>query len=153
MINPTMCFDYSHIIGWILSPVVALKATFSAAQQALVKIEQCFVDLIYIVVILQNKEFNDPVEGAGLGQGIACPANQVPGFLQIQLQGDGKGNRCGLGRIIALYIHNFGEQPTVYIGLPVNFRIFLSGTVYVFQRRILKSHIILLQEFLQINKT
>ena len=47
------------------------------AQQTLIKLIQCNVDLHHVVIALFDEVTDDQVEFAAIGQGIACSTDQV----------------------------------------------------------------------------
>ena len=95
----------------------------------MVKIEQCFVDFVNIVVSVDDVVFDDPVKGAGMGQRVAGSSNQVLGFLQTQFQCDGKGNGSGLGRIVVGIVADLGKQLSVDICPLIDFRVLFPSSV------------------------
>ena len=94
------------------------------SQQALVKRKQGFVDGEDIVVFLLDEILDDDVELTAAAQRKTGTGNKVLRFLQIQLQGDGKGDCRCLGRLVVWVVADLGKQFAVHIGLFVDLRIF-----------------------------
>ena len=109
--------------------MVARQATFSSAQQALVKLKEHQIDLIDIVSFMYDKIFDDNIEFAASGQCISGSANEILSIIQIKLQSYSKCQGSCFGRFVSGIVLNFREQLTVDIGLLVYFRILLSGFV------------------------
>ena len=67
-----------------------LPGDFLATKQALIKLIQRNIDLHHVVIALLDEVADDQVEFAAVGQGVACSADQILGFFQIQFQSNGK---------------------------------------------------------------
>ena len=89
--------------------MVAWEATFLGTQQALVKFKQHHIDLINVIPLMGDEILNDDVELIAPGQSIASPAYEISGFLQIQLQCDGKCHSCCLGGLVLRIVPDLGE--------------------------------------------
>ena len=98
-----------------------------AAKQCLIKFVQGNIDLHDVVVFLLNEVADDQVEFAAVGQGEACPADEITGLLQIQLQSQGKGNGGLLGGLVIQIAADLGKVLLGEIGLLVDFRILFPG--------------------------
>ena len=109
--------------------MVARQATFSSAQQALVKLKEHQIDLIDIVSFMYDKIFDDNIEFAASGQCISGSANEILSIIQIKLQSYSTCQGSCCGRFVSGIVLNFREQLTVDVGLLVYFRILLSGFV------------------------
>ena len=98
----------------------------SSPQQALIELIQRNVDLHHVILLPLDKIPDDEVEGAAVGQGVAGPADQVPGPLQIQLQRQCQGDGRGLGGPGIGVVDDLGEQLLGNVGALVDGRIFQS---------------------------
>ena len=70
------------------------------SEQALVKDEQCFIDLKDVVVSVLNEILNDDVKLIRVREGKARLHEHFFRFVQRQLKRDSKGKRSGLGRFV-----------------------------------------------------
>jgi len=102
--------------------VVAFRTT-PGSQQGLVKGKQGFVDFVDVVIFGIDEILDNQIKGVAVGQGIAGPPQQIMGFVQIQLQGNGKGDgRCLAGAVV-FFAADLGKQLPVNIGFFLGFHI------------------------------
>ena len=93
----------------ILCGLGSLQGDILGTQQDLVKLVQGLVDIEHIVVVILDKVHNDQIELAAGGQRVSGTADEVPGLIHVQFQGDGKGNGCGLGGLVVGIVADLGE--------------------------------------------
>jgi large subunit ribosomal protein L1 len=117
--------------------------------QALIKLKQNLVDLKNIVLLLQDEVLNDHIEFTAVTQGKSGTGDQILGFLQIQLQCKGKGDRRGLGWLIARIVADLGKVLLGKQGFLVDLRILLPALVDQIQKGFRKPRICLLEHILQ----
>lgn len=77
------------------------------AEQRLVKSEQDFVYLVYIVIAFFNKVLNNEIKYVTMGQGVSGFTQQIKGFVQIQFKSNGKGDGSSLAGIVAISATDF----------------------------------------------
>ena len=76
----------------------------------MVEFVQSQVDFHNVIVSVFNKIADNQVEFAAVGEGIACPTDQVTGGFYIQLQGNCQCQGGGFGGFIMGVIANLGEM-------------------------------------------
>ena len=73
--------------------------------------------------------FSGNIKLAAGTESVARAGDEVTGFIQIQFQRDGKGNRRSLGGLIVWIVADFGKQLAVYIGFLINLGVLLTTAV------------------------
>ncbi len=121
----------------------------SPADQRLVKGKQHLVEGKHVVVAVNDEVLHNDVELAAVGQGKPRPPDEVLRLLQVQLQGNGKGQRGGLGGLIGRIASDLGEQLSVDVGLFVDLRVLFAGAVDELQQGLGKAGISAVQQLLQ----
>ena len=58
--------------------------------------EQYSVQFMDIIVFMDDEVFDDHIEFAAVGEGIACPGDEILRFIEAQLQCNGKRKRSRL---------------------------------------------------------
>ena len=83
-------------------------------MQTSVRCRQRLVDLEDVVLLLPDEILDDDIEFTAVPR-IARAGNAIAGLLQIQLQRDGKRDRCWLGQLAVRIVADFREQLPVSI--------------------------------------
>lgn len=120
------------------------KAAFQQKDEASLNdyIEFCANSILFP----PDEILDDHIEFAAGAEGIACPGDEVAGLVQVQLQGDGKGDGRGLGGLIVRIVADLGEQLAVHIGLFVDFRILFAAAVNELQHGLRESGVQMRQQ-------
>ena len=95
----------------------------SGSEQRLVKFIQGNIDFDDIELLMLNEVPYDQVKGTAIGQRKTCPANQIPGGFQIQLQRKCQCDGGLLGGFCIGIVDNLGE---VLFG---DIRFFIDGGI------------------------
>ena len=146
-----MCcvFVYIHIIGGFFIHLVNCRGTFSASQQALVKLIKRHIDFYDVIIFPFDEIADNQIEFTAACEGIACPTDEIPGLLQIQLQCQRQGNGRSLRGLIIRIVADFGKVLLGQQCLFVNLGIFFTPLIDELQQRFRKTGIGLPQQFCQ----
>ena len=132
--------------------MVASQATFLRAEQILVEGEERFVDLENVIVAVGDEVFDDHVKLVAVGERKAGLSEQIPGFLQRQLQRHGKGNGRGLGGPVLGVGTDLGKELPVHVGPLVTGGVGHAPFVDLPQQHLRKAFIQRLQAFVQAHR-